>query len=83
MNILGIGAFEVLVIFLIAFLILGPEKMIQFSKKFGNFVKKIRDEKEEFSSIIDESVKDINEDVKIQNPFKDDKKNDKEKGQDN
>ena len=42
MNILGIGAFEVLVIFLIAFLILGPEKMCQFSKKFGNFVKKIR-----------------------------------------
>ena len=72
MNILGIGAFEILVIFLIAFLILGPEKMSQFSKKFGNFVKKIRDEKEEFSSIIDESVKDINEDMKIQNPFKDD-----------
>ena len=83
MNILGIGAFEVLVIFLVAFLILGPEKMSLFSKKFGKFVKKIRDEKEEFSSIIDKSVNDINEDINIQNPFKYDKKNKKEKGQDN
>ena len=59
MNILGIGVFEILVIFLVAFLILGPEKMSEFSKSFAKFVRKIRDEKDELTSIIDESAQSI------------------------
>ena len=32
MNILGIGPFELLIIFLVAFLFLGPDKLSKFSK---------------------------------------------------
>ena len=63
MNILGIGVFEILVIFLVAFLILGPEKMSEFSKSFAKFVRKIRDEKDELTSIIDESAQSIKEEI--------------------
>ena len=63
MNILGIGVFEILVIFLVAFLILGPEKMSEFSKSFARFVRKIRDEKDELTSIIDESAQSIKEEI--------------------
>ena len=63
MNILGIGAFEILIIFLVAFLILGPEKISEFSKGFARFIKRIREEKDELTSIIDESARDIEEEV--------------------
>ena len=82
MNILGIGAFEILVIFLVAFLILGPEKMSEFSKKFAKFVKKIREEKEELTSIIDESAQNIKDQINLKESLSDEKKDNKE-GQDN
>ncbi len=82
MNILGIGAFEILVIFLVAFLILGPEKMSEFSKKFAKFVKKIREEKDELTSIIDESTQNIKDEINLKESLSTDEKNNKE-GQDN
>tara|TARA_Y100000758_G_C15653826_1_gene275646 strand:+ start:211 stop:459 length:249 start_codon:yes stop_codon:yes gene_type:complete len=81
-NILGIGAFEILVIFLVAFLILGPEKMSEFSKKFAKFVKKIREEKDELTSIIDESTQNIKDEINLKESLSTDEKNNKE-GQDN
>jgi len=74
-NILGIGAFEILVIFLVAFLILGPEKMSEFSKKFAKFVKKITEEKEELTSIINESAQTIKDEINLKESLSDDEKN--------
>ena len=39
MNIIGIGPFELLIIFLVAFLFLGPDKLSKFSKDFANYVR--------------------------------------------
>ena len=36
MNFLGMGSLEILTIFIIAFLILGPTKMIGMGKEIGN-----------------------------------------------
>ena len=42
MNFLGMGSLEILTIFIIAFLILGPTKMIGMGKEIGKFVRDAR-----------------------------------------
>ena len=42
MNFLGMGSLEILTIFIIAFLILGPTKMIGMGKEIGMFVRDAR-----------------------------------------
>ena len=42
MNILGMGFLELLVIFVIGFIILGPEKMLEMAQKAGQLVVKLR-----------------------------------------
>ena len=42
MNILGMGFLELLVVFFIAFIVLGPERMIDMSRKAGRLVGDLR-----------------------------------------
>ena len=42
MNFLGMGSLEMLTVFIIAFLILGPQKMIGMGKEIGKFVRDAR-----------------------------------------
>ena len=58
MNILGIGFPELLLIFLIAFLVLGPKRMFRFSKDLGSYVRKFNSKKDEFQDLIDKEIKD-------------------------
>ena len=52
MNILGIGPFELLIIFLVAFLFLGPDKLSKFSNDFANYVRGINKQKQELNDLI-------------------------------
>ena len=42
MNILGMGFLELLVVFFIAFIVLGPERMMEMSRKAGRLVGDLR-----------------------------------------
>ena len=44
MNIFGVGLGEILAILVIAMLVVGPERMVQFSQQLGSFVGKLRRE---------------------------------------
>ena len=57
MNILGIGTFEFLIIFLIAFIILGPNKIKKFSKDFANIIKQFNSQKDELKELIEDEEK--------------------------
>jgi len=52
MNIIGIGPFELLIIFLVAFLFLGPDKLSKFSKDFASYVRGFNKQKEELNDLI-------------------------------
>ena len=54
MNILGIGTFEFLLIFLVAFIILGPKKISKFSKDFAKLIKQFNSQKDELKELIDD-----------------------------
>ena len=58
MNILGIGTFELLVIFLVAFIILGPKKINNFSKDLAKLVKQFNSQKDELKELIDDKDED-------------------------
>ncbi len=42
MNILGMGFLELLVVFFIAFIVLGPDRMVEMSRKAGRLVGDLR-----------------------------------------
>ncbi len=42
MSFLGMGLLEILVIFLIAFILVGPERMVDMGKKAGKLVRELR-----------------------------------------
>ena len=58
MNILGIGTFELLEIFLVAFIILGPKKINKFSKDLANLIKQFNSQKDELKELIDDKDED-------------------------
>ena len=43
MNILGMGSFELLIVLLVAFIFLGPTKMIETAKNIGKLLKNAKD----------------------------------------
>ena len=59
MNILGIGTFELLVIFLVAFIILGPKKINKLYKDLASLIKQYNSQKDELKELIED--KDENE----------------------
>ena len=56
MNILGIGPFELVIIMIIAFLVLGPERMSDFSKELGKYLRKFNNKKDEFKDMIEKDI---------------------------
>ena len=58
MNILGIGTFELLVIFLVAFIILCPKKINKFSKDLASLIKQFNSQKDELKELIDDKDED-------------------------
>ena len=42
MDFLGIGPIELLVVFLVAFLILGPTRMVEVARSLGRFIQEVR-----------------------------------------
>ena len=58
MNVLGMGAMEILVVILIAFVLVGPERMIDMGKKAGKLTRELRrmsdDIQEDSNELVDE-----------------------------
>tara|TARA_B100001146_G_C15788232_1_gene267251 strand:- start:142 stop:468 length:327 start_codon:yes stop_codon:yes gene_type:complete len=52
MNIFGMGTLEILLIMLIAFIFLGPEKMIAGAKKLGQLARDARNLSSDFNTIL-------------------------------
>jgi hypothetical protein len=58
MNFLGIGGFEILVIALVAFLVLGPKKMAEAGKTAAKILSQLRKQRDELTAaLLDEPGK--------------------------
>ena len=51
-----IGALELLVIFVVALLVIGPDKLPQYARKFGNAMREFRKASSDVTQEIRESV---------------------------
>ena len=58
MDFLGIGPFEVLLILLIAFIIFGPKRLLEMSKKAGKVVSDLTRSVSELNEKVNEEIKD-------------------------
>ncbi|PZC44411.1 MAG: Sec-independent protein translocase protein TatA [Chloroflexi bacterium] len=61
MNFLGMGSLEILTVFIIAFIILGPTKMIGMGKEIGKFVRDARKMGSDLQNSITDGITDGNE----------------------
>ena len=56
MNILGMGSLELLVVLLLAFIILGPERMVDAARKLGKLTGELRRMTNEVTEMVQEEV---------------------------
>jgi Sec-independent protein translocase protein TatA len=56
MNIMGIGPMEIMVVAILAFFLLGPKKMAEAGKTFGKVLRELREQRDEFTSMLMEST---------------------------
>ncbi len=56
MNFMGIGPMEIMVVAILAFFLLGPKKMAEAGKTFGKVLRELREQRDEFTSLIMEST---------------------------
>ena len=56
MNFMGIGPMEIMVVAILAFFLLGPKKMAEAGKTFGKVLRELREQRDEFTSLIMESA---------------------------
>jgi len=56
MDFFGIGAFELVIIFLVAFLVIGPGKMVGFGRTLGRLSQKVRKVSSDFTSVLTKEV---------------------------
>lgn len=54
MNILGIGSLELLVILLVGFLVLGPRKSVEVSRKIGGMIQRIKTTSTQLANLVEE-----------------------------
>lgn len=54
MDFFGIGPLEVLVVLLLAFIIFGPEKLLEVSRSAGKFIRELNRKASSFSNRIDD-----------------------------
>jgi sec-independent protein translocase protein TatB len=67
MNIMGIGPMEIMVVAILAFFLLGPKKMAEAGKTFGKVLRELREQRDEFTSLIMESTDISDPEVKPKN----------------
>ncbi len=56
MNILGMGSMELVVVLLLAFIILGPERMVEAARKLGKLTAELRRMTSEVTDMVQEEV---------------------------
>ncbi len=56
MNFLGVGPMELIIVAVLAYLLLGPKKMGEAGKSVGRILRELRQQREEFTSMLMESV---------------------------
>ena len=56
MNLFGVGALEILIILMVAFIVLGPDRLIGVARKLGTSMRELRNTTSEFSRILEEDV---------------------------
>ena len=52
MNFLGIDALEIIIILLIAYLVLGPTRMLEIARSFGKFIQEVRSTASEIPDLL-------------------------------
>ena len=68
MNILGMGSFELLIILLVAFIFLGPAKMIETAKNIGKLLKNAKDMERDMQEIIIDEENSNSKDDQLDTP---------------
>ena len=58
MDLFGVGGSEVLVILLVAFLVLGPSRIVRFGQDLGKLARKVRQTSDELASAVRREVTD-------------------------
>ena len=56
MSILGMGSLELLVVLLLAFIILGPERMVEAARKLGKLTGELRRMTNEVTEMVQDEV---------------------------
>ena len=69
MNILGMGSFELLIILLVAFIFLGPAKMIETAKNIGKLLKNAKDMASDMQEIIIDEENSNSKDDQLDTPY--------------
>ena len=68
MNILGMGSFELLIVLLVAFIFLGPSKMIETAKNIGKLLKNAKDMARDMQEIIIDEENSNSKDDQLDTP---------------
>ncbi len=56
MNFLGVGPMELIIVAALAYFLLGPKKMGEAGKSVGKILRELREQRDEFTSMLMESV---------------------------
>ena len=56
MNFLGVGPMELVIVATLAYFLLGPKKMGEAGKTIGKILRELREQRDEFTSMLMESV---------------------------
>lgn len=56
MNFLGVGPMELVIVAVLAYFLLGPKKMGEAGKTIGKILREFREQRDEFTSMLMESV---------------------------
>ena len=59
MNLFSIGPLEIVVVFIVGVLVVGPQRMVQYSQRISKWVKEVRKFIQQYSIIL-KDVQDIN-----------------------
>lgn len=65
----GIGGFELVIILIFAFLVLGPERLPEAAKTLGKAIAKFRSFQDEMTSVVKNEIKDTETQRLIENPY--------------
>ena len=82
MNLFSIGPLEIVVVFIVGVLVVGPQRMVQYSQRISKWVKEVRKFIQQYSIIL-KDVQDIDvQDINMEEDSKGKNKNSKETHED-